>query len=112
MRKETRNPEIKILCKKIIKQWKKLVPGRVSDAGGKRSPPLSGDDSSQHGPPESKRSRRPANGDHESRNDSDAGSNHARGFFMSKNLDTDDPVRQKAREMIQKAMEDIRKLLV
>lgn len=82
---------------------------KMSGAGSKRSPPASGDDSSQHAISDSKRSRKHAVEDEDSRHDSDASSNHGRSFFMSKSLDTDDPVRLKAREMIQGALETSRK---
>ncbi|VDD80032.1 unnamed protein product [Mesocestoides corti] len=114
IRKQASNAEITTLGKQLIKQWKKLVPDKASEVGSKRSPPVSGDDSSQHATSDAKRVRRSAD-DEDYRHDSDTGSNHApvaaaressgRPFFMSKSLDTDDPVRLKAREMIKNALE-------
>lgn len=113
IRKQSSNGEITTLGKQLIKQWKKLVPEKTSETGGKRSPPMSGDDSSQYLPTEGKRVRRPPTDDEDTRNESDAVIHHppasndssGHGFFMSKSLDTDDPVRLKAREMIKSALD-------
>lgn len=83
---------------------------------------MSGDDSSQYLPTEGKRVRRPPVDDEDLRNESDAINHHppsstathdsgGHGFFMSKSLDTDDPVRLKAREMIKSALDASRELL-
>ncbi|VDK37734.1 unnamed protein product [Taenia asiatica] len=116
IRKQSSNGEITTLGKQLIKQWKKLVPEKTHETGSKRSPPMSGDDSSQYLPAEGKRVRRPPTDDEDLRNESDAINHHppsstathdsgGHGFFMSKSLDTDDPVRLKAREMLKSALD-------
>ncbi|CAL8076137.1 unnamed protein product [Calicophoron daubneyi] len=107
IRKESDSPEVSTLGKNIIKQWKKLVPGKndtavAANSSAKRSPDAGSGTGAEDGPSESKK---PRGGASEKNETSEASVPTSRGFFPVQTHTTTDPVRLKAREMIQSALE-------